>query len=83
MHTTATTKGQVIIPAEVRRKLGITKGTRFRVEFDEAEGTITLRPVTADSIRRLRGSLKGTDLTGDLARERARDRDREDKPWRV
>lgn len=78
MYTTATTKGQIIIPAQIRKKFGIIKGTRVAVEVDESNGTIVLRPITASHIARLRGSLEGVDLVGELERERALDRERED-----
>ena len=39
MHTTSiTSKGQIVIPSAVRRHFGITEGTRFTVETDEAAG---------------------------------------------
>ena len=79
MHTTATTKGQISIPAAIRKKFGITKGTRVTVEVDERNGTIVLKPITAAHIARLRGSLQGTDVVGELERERALDREREDE----
>ena len=44
METTATTKGQIVIPAEMRRKLGIKEGTRILVELDESGRQIVLKP---------------------------------------
>jgi AbrB family looped-hinge helix DNA binding protein len=79
MHTTATTKGQIVIPAEIRKSLGIQKGTRIQVEYNKENGTILLRPITAAHVRRLRGSIKGLDLLGELERERETDRSREDR----
>jgi AbrB family looped-hinge helix DNA binding protein len=76
MHVVASTKGQIVIPAPLRRKYGIKKGTRIAVS--ERKGKIVLDPVTEDYIRRLRGSLKGYDLVQGLMEERARDRERED-----
>lgn len=52
-----TTKGQLVIPAKLRRKFGIRKGTR--VAMIEEDSHIILQPLTRDYIRRLRGSLKG------------------------
>jgi len=52
-----TVKGQVVIPAALRRRLGIKRGTR--VSFLEENGHIVIQPVTREFIRRLRGSLKG------------------------
>jgi len=51
-----TTKGQVVIPLRLRKQFHIAEGTRALVEAT-AEG-ILLKPVTAASIRRLRGLLK-------------------------
>ena len=59
METTATTKGQIVIPAELRKKLYIKEGTRIRVELDEEHNRIILTPVTREYIHSLRGSLKG------------------------
>jgi AbrB family looped-hinge helix DNA binding protein len=51
-----TTKGQVVIPAKLRRQFQIQKGTRAIVEATP-EG-ILLRPVTKHAVARLRGILK-------------------------
>ena len=52
-----TTKGQLVIPARLRRRFGIKKGTM--VTFTEDDGRIIVQPVTREFIRGLRGSLKG------------------------
>jgi AbrB family looped-hinge helix DNA binding protein len=51
-----TTKGQVVIPAWLRRQFNIENGTKAVVQATP-EG-ILLKPVTAATIRRLRGILK-------------------------
>ncbi len=51
-----TTKGQVVIPVWLRRQFDIQDGTRAIVQAT-SEG-ILLRPVTAATVRRLRGILK-------------------------
>ena len=51
-----TTKGQVVIPAWLRRQFDIEDGTRAVVQATP-EG-ILLKPMTAPSIRRLRGLIK-------------------------
>jgi AbrB family looped-hinge helix DNA binding protein len=51
-----TTMGQIVIPARLRRRFGIKKGTR--VTFVEDAGRIIVQPVTREFIRGLRGSLK-------------------------
>jgi AbrB family looped-hinge helix DNA binding protein len=72
-----TTKGQLVIPARIRRRFGIKAGTRIR--FIEREGEIVLQPVTSAAIRSLCGMLKSETLVAvDLLKERAEDRERED-----
>ena len=51
-----TTKGQVVIPAWLRKQFQIEDGTKAIVEATP-EG-ILLKPVTAVTIQRLRGILK-------------------------
>jgi AbrB family looped-hinge helix DNA binding protein len=51
-----TTKGQVVIPAWLRREFKIEDGTKAVVQATP-EG-ILLKPVTSTTIRRLRGILK-------------------------
>jgi len=72
-----TTKGQLVIPARIRRRFGIKAGTRVR--FVERDGEIVLQPVTSAAIRGLCGILKSdSPVTAELLTERARDRERED-----
>ena len=53
---TITSKGQVTIPADVRKRLGLGKGDR--IEFIEIEkGVFAIRPITGD-VRGLKGLLK-------------------------
>ncbi|HTV13504.1 MAG TPA: AbrB/MazE/SpoVT family DNA-binding domain-containing protein [Acidobacteriaceae bacterium] len=56
-HATVSTKGQLVIPAELRDELGIRPGTRIAIL---REGNrIILEPVNAEYIRSLKGSLAG------------------------
>jgi len=55
--STVTTKGQLVIPAKLRRKYSIKKGTR--VAFVEEENRLILQPLTPEFIHSLRGSLSG------------------------
>lgn len=72
-----TTKGQLVIPARIRRHFGIKAGTRVR--FIERGEEIVLQPVTSTTIRNLCGILKSeTPVTAELLAERARDREREE-----
>ena len=67
-----TTKGQVVIPARLRKRLKIKKGTL--VAFTEDNGRLILQPVTADFIASLKGSLKGGGALEYLLAERKKDR---------
>jgi AbrB family looped-hinge helix DNA binding protein len=66
----ATVKGQVIIPASLRKKFDIQKGTR--VAIMEGEGRVILiKPLPDDPIEASRGMLKGkTSLTKALLKDR-------------
>jgi len=74
-------KGQVVIPARLRQRYGIKKGTRAL--WREEEGHLALIPMTPQRIREIRGSLKPA--PGELSafealfEERARERKREDR----
>lgn len=76
METIATTKGQIVIPVEIRRKLGIKEGTRILVELDEKARHIVLKPITRESISALRGKLRGKGILKALAEDRKWERDR-------
>lgn len=76
LETYATTKGQIVIPSTVRRKLGITEGTRIQIEVDEKENKIILTPVTRARMQKLFGLYKGTDLLGALAEDKAAEREK-------
>jgi AbrB family looped-hinge helix DNA binding protein len=72
-----TTKGQLVIPARIRRKLGIKPGTK--VCFVERGNEILFQPVTREYIRGMSGMLKSaTSVTEDLLEERRKDRQREE-----
>ncbi len=75
MDAYATVKGQIVIPASVRRKLGIKKGTRIAIEVDEANWRIILTPITREYIHSRRGSLKGKGLLEALMEDRKRERE--------
>jgi AbrB family looped-hinge helix DNA binding protein len=60
--STFTSKGQLVIPAELRRKHKIEAGTKVRILEDQF-GRIVLQPLTVDYIDRVRGLLAdGPDL---------------------
>ena len=73
--TTVSTKGQFVIPSEMRTALGIKPGTRIAVT---QHGTkITLEPVTDELVDRTRGIFAGKpSLSEELLRERRRRKER-------
>lgn len=69
--TKATTKGQVVIPAELRKRFNIKKGTRLAIAQGEGN-VIIVRPVPDDPIEASKGILKGTSsLTKALLKDRS------------
>ena len=75
METVATSKGQVVIPAKLRKKFDIREGTRFQIEIDEKGRRIILKPITREYIHSLRGKLKGKGLMNSLKEEKRRERE--------
>ena len=66
---TFTSKGQLVIPAELRRKHGIEAGTRVKILEDQF-GRIVLQPITEEYIDRVMGCLaKGPDLLANWEKE--------------
>jgi len=64
-----TTKGQIVIPAKLRRQFNIEEGTRAIVEATP-EG-ILLKPVTKHAIARLRGMPLSEEWAEHQAAEKA------------
>jgi AbrB family looped-hinge helix DNA binding protein len=59
---TFTSKGQLVIPAELRRKHKIKAGTKVKIIEDQL-GRIVLQPITDEFVDRVMGMLaKGPDL---------------------
>jgi AbrB family looped-hinge helix DNA binding protein len=52
-------KGQIVIPAEIRRGLGIAVGDMLDVVMDAKHRAIQLRPRNSSKSRSLAGSLTG------------------------
>jgi len=75
METYATVKGQIVIPATLRRKYGIKTGTKIIVT--DIGDAIVLKPVTEQYLRNLQGSLKGKGGLKALSEERRKDREKE------
>ncbi len=71
-------KGQVVIPKDIREKLGITPGKRllFRVIENHAEIT----PLPDDPIKEMRGILRGgKSMAKALLKERQKDNQIDEK----
>lgn len=68
-----TVKGQIVIPAKLRRKLGIKKGTH--VFLYENKGEIVIKPITDEYIHGMAGvtGTKGRLLKA-LKEEKAKER---------
>lgn len=56
MEATVAERGQITLPKAVRDALGLTKGTKLKVELDG--GRIVLRKDVGDALRRVRGRFK-------------------------
>ena len=55
-RTVISSKGQVVIPAELREQFGLTKGTP--ATWREEKGRLILTPLTLQRIKEIRGFLK-------------------------
>ena len=75
METTATSKGQIVIPSSIRRRLGIKEGTRIQIELREEDKEIILRPITREYVHNLRGKLRGKGLMKALMAEKKREKE--------
>jgi AbrB family looped-hinge helix DNA binding protein len=75
-HSVISSKGQVVIPAELRRRYGLQEGTT--VIFEEDRGRLVIAPGNYAALYALEGSLAAFPLERDLAKERRAARERED-----
>ena len=75
METVATSKGQIVIPAAIRRKFGIKEGTRIQIAVNDDTHEIILKPITREYVQSVRGTLKGKGLLKALMADRKRERD--------
>jgi AbrB family looped-hinge helix DNA binding protein len=67
-----TVKGQIVVPAKIRKKLGIKKGAR--IAFIEHNGKLLIQPLDKRYFEGLAGAL-GTD--GDMLKSLKEDKKRE------
>ncbi len=76
-----TTKGQLVVPARIRRRFNIKPGTR--INFLEDKNRIIMQPVTRDYIASFCGIFKTKhgekSAVQELLDERAADRAKEDR----
>lgn len=78
-RTRISSKGQVVIPAELREQLGIAKGTR--ATWCEERGRLVLTPMTERQLDEIMGFLRpapgGPSMFEKSFAERERERKRE------
>jgi AbrB family looped-hinge helix DNA binding protein len=79
---TMSSKGQVVIPQEIRGRLGVRQGSKLAVKVEE--GAVVMRPVSAapGGWRRWRGAFAGAGLTTRLAADHAAELERDGPPGR-
>jgi AbrB family looped-hinge helix DNA binding protein len=53
----ASSKGQIVIPARLRRKYNIARGTR--VNIIDGDGELILRPVLQEPVQQAKGIFRG------------------------
>ncbi len=70
-------KGQLVIPAELRRKYGLREGVRVVFEEDSS-GRLALQPSSFEEVYALQGIGAGFPLDEALEEERRRARANED-----
>jgi AbrB family looped-hinge helix DNA binding protein len=76
MKTTVSTRGQVSIPARLRKKFFIEPETQ--VEWIEEGNAIKMIPLPKDPIKAFRGAGRGRYTSEKLLRDRKRERWEED-----
>ncbi len=67
-----TFKGQIVVPSKIRKKYGMTKGTK--IAFIEQNGKLLIQPLDKNYFESLAGIL-GTD--GDMLKSLLEDKKRE------
>jgi AbrB family looped-hinge helix DNA binding protein len=75
---TVSSKGQVVIPATLRKKYGLKAGSR--VSINDEDGRFTVIPNPFDALLALRGCLSHIeeDVEGWWMEEKRKERERED-----
>jgi AbrB family looped-hinge helix DNA binding protein len=72
--TTVSTKGQFVIPSEMRASLGIRPGTRIAVTQDGSR--IVLEPVSEELVDKTRGLFSGKPSLSEALKRERRKKDR-------
>jgi len=71
--TTVSSKGQFVIPAEMRASLRIEPGSRISVSLEESR--IVLQPVSEELVDKTQGMFKGgPSLSAVLKKQRQKDK---------
>jgi len=76
-RTVVSSKGQVVIPAELREQLGLEKGTP--ATWSEEEGRLVLTPITERQLDEIMGFLKPSPGEPSMFEESFAERERERK----
>jgi AbrB family looped-hinge helix DNA binding protein len=74
-RTVISSKGQVVIPSELREQFGLEKGTP--AHWTEEKGRLVLTPLTRERLREIRGFLKPRPGEPSMFEEHFKDRERE------
>lgn len=78
MRTHVSSRGQVVIPQQVRERLHLKEGTELDVEV-ERDHLVLRKAKTSADWRTWQGKLKGVDLTKALKEERRAEESRDRK----
>jgi AbrB family looped-hinge helix DNA binding protein len=72
-----TSKGQIVVPAKLRKRYGLKPGTK--VYFIERDHEILFQPLTKEYLQSVHGMLTSeTPATKDLLNQRAKDKEQEE-----
>ena len=74
---TMSSKGQVVIPAKLRKELGLKAGGR--IVFSKQNGNLVIAKADWDAIEALCGKYAGLHLEEDMMEEKRLEREREDR----
>ncbi len=78
---TLSSKGQIVLPQDIRRKLGLQEGDRLEISLKDR--TVQLTPLPAERAagwQRWRGELAGTNALAEHLAEHAAEVERERMP---